>query len=84
MFHGGMHDTFVMYLSDCVVLVYKKELVEKFTGWKNEESCASEDLLLHDIDKPKSNNRDTDKDVPEISTASEMEVEEAPKKKSMK
>ena len=68
--------------NNSVALVHKKELVEKFTGWKNEESSTSENLILHDVNKPKSINRVTEKYATEISTASIMEVEEASTKKS--
>ena len=84
MFHGGMQDTFVMYLSDYAALVCKNELVEKLTGWKNEEAPDSEDLMLHDINKPKSNKRDIEKNAPEDYAASGKEVDKASSKKSKK
>ena len=58
-FHRGIPEACSMYLSDCASLIRKKELVEKFSGWKNEESSESEDLLLHDVDKPRSIKRVT-------------------------
>jgi len=60
-FHGGIPEAYIMYLSDCAALVLKKELLEKFTLWKNEESSASKDLILHDVNKPKPIKRVTEK-----------------------
>ena len=83
-FHGGIPEILVMYLSDCAVLVHKKERVEKLTGWKNKEASASENIMPHDVDKSKPNKKETEKDAPEDSAASNKEVDKTTKKKSKK
>ena len=45
---------------------------------------ASEDLILHDVDKPKLIKKVTERDAPENYGASEMEIDDASKKKSQK
>jgi len=79
-FRGGTPEIFIIYLSDCSALVRIKELVVQFTGWKNEDASANEDLLLHDINKPKLNATVTDKDAIEDYAASSKVFDKTSKK----
>ena len=52
-FHGGIPESYVIYLDNCAAFIRKKDLATQYTGWKAELDSASEDLELHLLEKPK-------------------------------
>ena len=52
-FHGGIPESYVIYLDNCAALIRKKDLATQYKGWKAELDSASEDLELHLLERPK-------------------------------
>ena len=61
-FHGGIPESCVIYLDNCAALIRKKDLATQYKGWKVEFASASEDLVLHLLDKPKADSKEISSD----------------------
>ena len=61
-FHGGIPESYVIYLDNCAALIRKKALATQHKGWEAEFASASEDLVLHLLDKPKADSEETSGD----------------------
>ena len=61
-FHGGIPESYVIYLDNCAALIRKKDLATQYKGWKAEFASATEDLVLHLLDKPKADYEETSSD----------------------
>ena len=61
-FRGGIPESYVIYLDNCAALIQKKDLATQYKGWKAEFASASEDLVLHLLDKPKADSEETSGD----------------------
>ena len=59
-FHGGIPESYAIYLDNCAALFWKKDLAIQHKGWKAEFTFASEDLALHLLDKPKADSEEND------------------------
>jgi len=57
-FHGGIPESYVIYLDNCAALIRKKDLATQYKGWEAEFASASEDLVLHPLDKPKADSEE--------------------------
>ena len=57
-FHGGIPESYVIYLDNCAALIRKKDLATQYKGWKAEVDSASEDLELHLLEKPKADSEE--------------------------
>ena len=58
-FHGGIPESYVIYLDNCAAFIRKKDLATQYKGWKAEFGSANEDLVLHHLEKPKAGSEET-------------------------
>ena len=61
-FHGGIPESYVIYLDNCAALIRKKDLATQYKGWKAEFDSANEHLVLHLLKKPKADSEETSDD----------------------